>query len=243
MAYRGRGRGRGRGQLSFRGAKQLPFELFPEVPNLGNASGVTARITLAARHLKLQKYWNSSPYYLGEESDVLKKTKGMDIERFSDRNLERVKSKQPLAHFIRMDPAYVPAELAKGGREVRRAAKRVRWNPEADIGFVQNVLDQGQENEEKETDPYLLKGSPGGDEKKKDGDDEDEEQEEKIEEEEEEFSDDGDYNQVPLLGISTDQQARSMYMFRLKMHLDLLFKGTTSMGMRCLDVLLLFPVL
>lgn len=41
-------------------------------------------------------------------------TKGMDIERFSDRNLERVKSKQPLAHFIRMDPAYVPAELAKG---------------------------------------------------------------------------------------------------------------------------------
>lgn len=49
--------------------------------------------------------------------------------------------------------------------------------------------------------------------------------------------------QVPLLGISTDQQARSMYMFRLKMHLDLLFKGTTSMGMRCLDVLLLFPVL
>ncbi|XP_016538976.1 uncharacterized protein LOC107839851 isoform X2 [Capsicum annuum] len=130
MAYRGRGRGRGRGQLSFRGAKQLPFELFPEVPNLGNASGVTARITLAARHLKLQKYWNSSPYYLGEESDVLKKTKGMDIERFSDRNLERVKSKQPLAHFIRMDPAYVPAELAKGGREVRRAAKRVRWNPE-----------------------------------------------------------------------------------------------------------------
>ncbi|KAF3659471.1 putative serine/threonine-protein kinase-like [Capsicum annuum] len=294
MAYRGRGRGRGRGQLSFRGAKQLPFELFPEVPNLGNASGVTARITLAARHLKLQKYWNSSPYYLGEESDVLKKTKGMDIERFSDRNLERVKSKQPLAHFIRMDPAYVPAELAKGGREVRRAAKRVRWNPEADM----QKLDLLEKLDQK---------SKGGDEKKKDGDDEDEEQEEKIEEEEEEFSDDGDYNQmrpciegvtwwssfclpleffftemeffnhccwtsrkliglvneqqllnfgqsrknifllsfiqVPLLGISTDQQARSMYMFRLKMHLDLLFKGTTSMGMRCLDVLLLFPVL
>ncbi|PHT41545.1 hypothetical protein CQW23_20399 [Capsicum baccatum] len=182
MAYRGRGRGRGRGQLSFRGAKQLPFELFPEVPNLGNASGVTERITLAARHLKLQKYWNSSPYYLGEESDVLKKTKGMDIERFSDRNLERVKSKQPLAHFIRMDPAYVPAELAKGGREVRHAAKRVRWNPEADM----QKLDLLEKLDQK---------SKGGDEKKKDGDDEDEEQEEKIEEEEEEFSDDGDYNQ------------------------------------------------
>ncbi|KAK6805255.1 hypothetical protein RDI58_003040 [Solanum bulbocastanum] len=38
----------------------------------------------------------------------------MDIERFSDRSLERDTSKPPLTHFIRMDSALVPAELAEG---------------------------------------------------------------------------------------------------------------------------------
>ncbi|XP_055816391.1 uncharacterized protein LOC129885929 isoform X1 [Solanum dulcamara] len=175
MAYRGRGRGRSRQ------AKQVSFELFPEVENLGNAASVTERITLAIWQANLQKYWNSSPYYLAEESDVLKKTKGMDIERFSDRSSERAKSKPPLTHFIRMDSAHVPAELAKGGREERHAAKRVRWSPELDM----KKLDLLEKLDQK---------SKGDDEKKKDGEDEDEEQEEKIEEEEE-FSDDGDYNQ------------------------------------------------
>lgn len=179
MAYRGRGRGRG--GSGHRSAKQVPFELFPEVENLGNAASVTERIKLAVWHLKLQKYWNSSPYYLGEESDLLKKTKGMDIERFSDRISKRVKEKSSLAQFIRMDPAYVPAELAKGGREEKHAAKRVRWNPESDM----QKLDLLEKLDQK---------SKGDDEKKKDGEDDDEEQE-KIEEEEEEFSDDGDYNQ------------------------------------------------
>ncbi|OIT07648.1 PREDICTED: DNA-directed RNA polymerase III subunit RPC7-like [Nicotiana attenuata] len=181
MASRGRGRG-GFGGGNFRPAKQVPFELFPEIENLGNAASVTERTTLAIWHSKLQKYWNSSPYYLREESDVLKKTKGMDIERFSDRKSERGKSKPPLSHFIRMDPAYVPAELAKGGREENRAAKRVRWNPESDMQKL-DLLEK------------LDKKLEGDEEKKKDGEDEEEEQEEKIEEEEEEFSDDGDYNQ------------------------------------------------
>ncbi|XP_006349305.1 DNA-directed RNA polymerase III subunit RPC7-like [Solanum tuberosum] len=177
MAYRGRGRGRGQGL-----AKQVSFELLPEVENLVNASCVTERITLAIWQANLQKYWNSSPYYLAEESDVLKKTKGMDIERFSDRSLERDKSKPPLTHSIRMDSAHVPAELAKGGTEDRHAAKRVRWNPESDM----QKLDLLEKLDQK---------SKGDDEKKKDGEDEDEEQEEKTADEEEEFSDDGDYNQ------------------------------------------------
>lgn len=176
MAYRGRGRGFG----GHRPAKQVSFELFPEVENLGTAASVTERISLAIWQANLQKYWNSSPYYLAEESDVLKRTKGMDIERFSDGSLERTKSKPPLTHFIRMDSAHVPAELAKGGREERHAAKRVRWNPESDM----KKLDLLEKLDQK---------SKGDDEKKKDGEDEDEEQE-KIEEEEE-FSDDGDYNQ------------------------------------------------
>ncbi|XP_060167593.1 DNA-directed RNA polymerase III subunit rpc31-like [Lycium barbarum] len=180
MAFRGRGRGRGR--YGAPQAKQDPFELFPEVESLGNAASVTERINLAIWHSKLQKYWNSSPYYLGEESDVLKKTKGMDIQRFSDRTSERAKSKPPLAHFIRMDPAYVPAELAKGGRGEKHAAKRVRWNAESD----NKKLDLLEKLDQKSKDEG---------EKKKDGEDEEEEQEEKIEEEEEEFSDDGDYNQ------------------------------------------------
>ncbi|XP_059313508.1 uncharacterized protein LOC132064522 isoform X1 [Lycium ferocissimum] len=181
MAFRGRGRGRGR--YGAPQAKQDPFELFPEVESLGNAASVTERINLAIWHSKLQKYWNSSPYYLEEESDVLKKTKGMDIQRFSDRTSERAKSKPPLAHFIRMDPTYVPAELAKGGRGEKHAAKRVRWNAESD----NKKLDLLEKLDQKSKDEG---------EKKKDGEDEEEEQEEKIEEEEEEFSDDGDYNQM-----------------------------------------------
>ncbi|CAN4108136.1 unnamed protein product [Withania somnifera] len=148
MAYRGRGRGRG--GLGHRIAKQVPFELFPEVENLGNAASVTERIKLAVWHVKLQKYWNSSPYYLGEESDLLKKTKGMDIERFSDRTSKRVNEKSSLAQFIRMDPAYVPAELAKGGREGKHAAKRVRWNPESEKDGEDDDEEQEKIEEEEE---------------------------------------------------------------------------------------------
>jgi len=49
-----------------------PFCHLQEVENLVNASCVTERITLAIWQANLQKYWNSSPYYLAEESDILK---------------------------------------------------------------------------------------------------------------------------------------------------------------------------
>lgn len=182
MASRGRGRGRG-GYGGNRLAKQVSFELFPEVENLGNAAGVTERIALAIWQANLQKFWNSSPYYLADESDVLKKTKGMDIERFSDSKSERAEPESPLEDFIKMDSNYVPAELAKGGRDVRRAPPGgVRWKQESDM----RKLDLLEKLDQK---------SKGDDEKKKDGEDEDEDPEEKVGEEEEEFSDDGDYNQ------------------------------------------------
>nr|GMD73500.1 DNA-directed RNA polymerase III subunit RPC7-like [Ipomoea batatas] len=77
MAFRGRGRGRGGFGGGFRIAKQEPFELFPKIndQDLGNASNVTERLSLAVWYTKLQKYWNSSPYFLGDESDNSKKTK------------------------------------------------------------------------------------------------------------------------------------------------------------------------
>ncbi|MCD9561350.1 hypothetical protein HAX54_020411, partial [Datura stramonium] len=129
MAYRGGSRAGFGGRL----AKQVPFELFPEVENLGNAASVTRKDGVGNLALKITSI--GTPLLTIWERKVMlqKKAKGMDIERFSDRTLERAKSKPPLAHFIRMDPAYVPAELAKGGREEKHAAKRVRWNPESDM--------------------------------------------------------------------------------------------------------------
>lgn len=59
-----------------------PFYHLQEVENLGNAASVTERITLAIWQANLQKYWNSSPYYLAEESDVLK-SKDSNFESFT----------------------------------------------------------------------------------------------------------------------------------------------------------------
>ncbi|XP_019196492.1 PREDICTED: secreted acidic protein 1A-like [Ipomoea nil] len=182
MAFRGRGRGRGGFGGGFRIAKQESYELFPKIndQDLGNASTVTERVSLARWYLKLQNYWNSSPYYLGGESDTSKKTKSMDIERFSDRNSDTAKAKRPLSHFITVDPAYFPGELARGGTTGRRAAKRVRWNEDKDL----QKLDLFEKLEQK---------SKGQDEKKTNEGEDDEEEEENIEEEEQEDDEDGDY--------------------------------------------------
>ena len=45
---------------------------------------------------------------------VLVESQSTEIEKYSDRKSKKKSSKQPLSHFIRMEPDYVPAELAKG---------------------------------------------------------------------------------------------------------------------------------
>ncbi|KAL3511728.1 hypothetical protein ACH5RR_024445 [Cinchona calisaya] len=182
MAFRGRGRGRGGyGGGGFRAAKQVPFELFPEIEELGTAAGMEVNAPLAIWYNKLQRYWNSSPYYVEDESGGSKKTQRTEIERYSDRNSQKTISKQPLSHFIRMEPDYVPAELAKGEKKDRHGVKRVRWNPEADMQKLDLFEKREQEHQGQEVS-----------EKKED---EEEEEDERLEEEEEEYSDDGDYNQ------------------------------------------------
>ena len=45
---------------------------------------------------------------------VLVESQRIEIEKHADRKSKKASSKQPLSHFIRMEPDYVPAELAKG---------------------------------------------------------------------------------------------------------------------------------
>ncbi|KAL3813139.1 hypothetical protein ACJIZ3_014407 [Penstemon smallii] len=68
MSYRGWGRGRGRGYGRGPPAKELPFELFPEIEGLGKAEYSTANIQLIKWSSNLQKYWNSSPYFYEDRS-------------------------------------------------------------------------------------------------------------------------------------------------------------------------------
>ncbi|KAI5679487.1 hypothetical protein M9H77_00714 [Catharanthus roseus] len=180
MAFRGRGRGRGGFGGGFRIAKQVPFELFPEIEELGTAAGVKENISLAIWYSKFQKYWNSSPYYLEDEHEASEKTQRTEIERFSDRKSEKTRTKAPLSHFIRMEPDYVPAELAKGEKKEKRTMKRMKWTPDADM----QKLDIFEKLEQK------YQGQ-GADEKEN----EEEEEDENVEEDEQEYSDDGDYNQ------------------------------------------------
>ncbi|KAL0415163.1 UNVERIFIED_CONTAM: hypothetical protein Slati_3348200 [Sesamum latifolium] len=113
MSFRGRGRGRGGfGAGGFRPAKQVPFELFPEIEGLGTAEYSTANIQLIKWSSALQKYWNSSPYYYEDRRERTEKVQKPDIERYSDRNIQATKSKPPLWHFIKLDPDHVPTELA-----------------------------------------------------------------------------------------------------------------------------------
>ncbi|KAK4395187.1 hypothetical protein Sango_1673000 [Sesamum angolense] len=185
MSFRGRGRGRGGfGGGGFRPAKQVPFELFPEIEGLGTAEYSTANIQLIKWSSALQKYWNSSPYYYEDRRERTEKTSAKtDIERYSDRNMQATKSKPPLWHFIKLDPDHVPAELAIAGeKKEKRVVKRVRWNPESDL----HKLDLFEKMEQK------YQGQEGTEKKEN----EDEEEEDGANEEDEgEFSDEGDYEQ------------------------------------------------
>ncbi|KAK4427277.1 hypothetical protein Salat_1496600 [Sesamum alatum] len=183
MSFRGRGRGRGSfGGGGFRPAKQVPFELFPEIEGLGTAEYSTANIQLIKWSSALQKYWNSSPYYYEDRRERTEKGQKPDIERYSDRNMQATKAKPPLWHFIKLDPDHVPAELAIGEKNGKRVVKRVRWNPESDL----HKLDLFEKLEQK------YQGQEGTEKKEN----EDEEEEDGANEEDEgEFSDEGDYEQ------------------------------------------------
>ncbi|CDO97964.1 unnamed protein product [Coffea canephora] len=174
MAFRGRGRG------GFRAAKQENFDLFLEIDELGTAESVKVDPSFAVWFSKFQRYWNSSPYYVEDESGGAKKSQRIEIEKLADRKSKKTSSKQALSHFIRMEPDYVPAELAKDEKKEKHGIKRVRWNPEADM----QKLDVFEKLEQKHQ-VQELNGK----------EDEEEEGDEKLEEDEEEYSDDGDYNQ------------------------------------------------
>lgn len=182
MAFRGRGRGRGRGGYGggYGPAKQVPFELFPEIEELGTASGVKENSSLVIWFYKFEKFCKSSPYYIVDANEGLKKTQGSEIERFSDRHSEKIRPKQPLSHFIKMDHDHVPAELAKSSRKEKHGIKKVKWNPESDTLQLDDFI--AKKLKERQGEQVI--------EKKEEEEDEDDD---RNEEDEEEDSDDGDY--------------------------------------------------
>ncbi|KAL3643764.1 hypothetical protein CASFOL_014579 [Castilleja foliolosa] len=115
MAFRGRGRGRGGRGFGGGGgyAKQEPFELFPVIGEIATAEYSDAKLQLIRWSGELQRHWKSSPYFY--EDRKLCPEKGQaekpDIERYSDRNLQKPKLKLELSDCIKLDHDHVPAEL------------------------------------------------------------------------------------------------------------------------------------
>ncbi|XP_042011307.1 DNA-directed RNA polymerase III subunit RPC7-like isoform X2 [Salvia splendens] len=176
--YSVRGRGGGRGRGGPPRAKQMPFDLFPEVA-IGvvkySVEEVKKYSPFVSWSQNLQTFFETSPYHYQDRRLTLQKMQKLDIERYSDKKLQATTVKQPLHHLIMMDKDHMPAELVRGGRPT---VKRIKWGNEIDL----NKLDQFEKLEEKH------KGT------------EEENQEEEVEEEEneeneenEEYSDDNDY--------------------------------------------------
>ncbi|CAI9114230.1 OLC1v1014899C1 [Oldenlandia corymbosa var. corymbosa] len=173
MAFFRGGRG-GRGGRSFFHAKPRSFELFPAIPELGTAAGVKQDIMFARRYMVLENNWATSPFYIGDESGSSKRTQRKEIERFSDRKLGRTRAKERLSDYVRMDPDYVPAELAKEERKDRRGVKRVRLNPDSDLkrlDFLEKLEHERQgddryekKDKEEEEDEVVEEGEEGGSE-------------------------------------------------------------------------------
>uniref|UniRef100_A0A5B7CBK0 Putative DNA-directed RNA polymerase III subunit rpc31 isoform X2 n=1 Tax=Davidia involucrata TaxID=16924 RepID=A0A5B7CBK0_DAVIN len=182
MAFRGRGRGRGYGG-GFRIAKQEPLILFPDIENFPDVKSVTEETALVIWNSRLQKFWNSSPYYYEGDSQGIKES--TEIKRFSGKDNKRTKPKGKLLDFIFMTDEYVPAELAQGSKQRLQGKKNRRWDPGSDL----QKLDLFEKLEQK----YQGQDEKDGKEKKED--ENEEEDDEIMEEEDEEFSDDGDYNQ------------------------------------------------
>ncbi|KAK6122744.1 hypothetical protein DH2020_043512 [Rehmannia glutinosa] len=185
MAYRGRGRGRGGfGGGGFRPAKQDPFELFPAIEGLGTAKYSTENIQLIKWSAVMQKYWSSSPYYYEDRRQRPEKEQKPDIEKYSDRKLQATKARSSsLFDFIVLDPAHIPAELARGKKKGKHVAKKIRWNPESG----QDIFEKLEKMNEGE-------GEEDGTEKKEN--EEEDEEDGENEEEEGEYSDEGDYEQA-----------------------------------------------
>ncbi|KAK1422810.1 hypothetical protein QVD17_18099 [Tagetes erecta] len=166
MAYRGRGRGGfgGRGPGSY--AKEVAFDIFPEIEELPdvNLKQKDKYEELVSWSYAFQRYWIKSCYHLGP---------GQDSES---------KEKDPMSDYIKMTDEYVPAELAS--KNVKRSNKKVRWDPQSDFDRFDFFEKQDQR---------LL--SQDDDEKeKKEDDEEDDEDNENIEEEEDDSGDDYDQN-------------------------------------------------
>ncbi|XP_058115646.1 uncharacterized protein LOC131258376 [Magnolia sinica] len=187
MAFRGRGRGRGRGMGFGRGqsiprAKEEPFILFPEDVSLpGTWKPPKEEIALITRKISLQRYWESSPYYIRAEAPKLN-VQAADIERYSDKPKIQEKRMGTLSSFLNLTAAHFPPELIAGAKRVKHNRKKSRWDLDPDLKKLD--MYEKLEGENQGQDPKAVKPK-----------EEEEENEEEVgSEEEEEDSDDGDYN-------------------------------------------------
>ncbi|XP_042019756.1 DNA-directed RNA polymerase III subunit RPC7-like [Salvia splendens] len=174
MSFRGRGGGRGRAGPPR--AKQMPFDIFSEIP-IGVVKYSVEEVKKYSQFVSwsqnLQTFFETSPYHYQDRRLTLPKMQKVDIERYSDKKLQATTVKQPLHHLIMMDRDHMPGELVRGGPHT---VKRVKWDNEIDL----SKLDQFEKLEEKNKDAE---------------ENEEEEVEEEGNEEDGEISDDGDYGQ------------------------------------------------
>eukprot|EP00262_Sarcandra_glabra_P016363 TRINITY_DN530_c3_g1_i1.p1 TRINITY_DN530_c3_g1~~TRINITY_DN530_c3_g1_i1.p1 ORF type:complete len:209 (+),score=55.71 TRINITY_DN530_c3_g1_i1:256-882(+) len=182
MPYRGRGRGgRGGGHMYSGSGKSESFILFPEDVVLPNARAPSEEeISLVLMKVKLEQYWEASPYYLEEESSK-SKSQAEDIEQYcGEENRKAKRKRDPLPDFLHLSSTYFPVELLQGVKKSRHAHRKLRWDPESDLKKF-DLLEK-------------LEGDEKHGKVKKEEGNEDEEVGQ-IEEEDDEYSDDGDYNQ------------------------------------------------
>ncbi|KAL1568565.1 DNA-directed RNA polymerase III subunit RPC7-like [Salvia divinorum] len=188
MSFRGRGGGRGRGGPPR--AKQMPFDLFPEVA-IGVVKYSVEEVKKYSQFVSwsqnLQTFFETSPYHYQDRRLTLQKTQKLDIERYSDKKLQATTVKQPLHHLIMMDKDHMPAELVKDGQQT---VKRVKWDDEIDL----NKLDQFEKLEEKykgteeENEEEDAEDEENEDDAEISGDDNDYEQAENVDDDEDDFN-------------------------------------------------------
>jgi len=186
MSFRGRGRGgRGRGRGGGFGydhpAKHVPHEDFPDItlPEMMCVKMSNEEKALLMSTLKLEEFWRTSCYHLGEDAPK-KKNEDKEIERFSDRKRKTHNKREALASYLKLTPSNFPAELVQGSRRGQISNKKLRWDKDSG----EHAFEVFEKLEEKHKD---------GSKVEKEGDDEEEEEEEEVQEDEE--NSDDDYNQ------------------------------------------------